>query len=88
MFIAVLPFLNELAHGGMDDLAVALSRSAYGLFVALVIAIIAFLLLLPVSVRRLHDRNMSGWWLLAFLIGEAIPYVRIPVGIAKGEKRK
>ena len=83
MFIAVLPFLNELAHGGMDDLAVALSRSAYGLFAALVIAIIAFLLLLPVSVRRLHDRNMSGWWLLAFLIGEAIPYVRIPVGIAQ-----
>ena len=83
MFIAILPFLNELAKGGMDDLEVAISRSASGLLVATAVGIIAFFLLLPVNVRRLHDRNMSGWWLLAFWIGSALPYIGLLVGIAQ-----
>ena len=83
MFIAILPFLNELAKGGMDDLEVAISRSASGLLVATVVGIIAFFLLLPVNVRRLHDRDMSGWWLLAFWIGGALPYIGLLVGIAQ-----
>lgn len=82
-FIAVLPFINELAQGGIDDLEVALSRSATGLLIALAIGIVTFFLLLPVSVRRLHDRNMSGWWLLAFMLGGMIPYVGSLVGIAQ-----
>ena len=57
--IAILPFLNELAKGGMDDLEVAMSRSTNGLLAAVAICIITFFLLLPVNVRRLHDRNMS-----------------------------
>ncbi len=83
MFIAILPFLNELAKGGMDDLEVAISRSARGLLVATAVGIIAFFLLLPVNVRRLHDRDMSGWWLLAFWIGGALPYIGLLVGIAQ-----
>ena len=78
-FIAILPFLNELANGGMDDLQAALSRSAIGLLIAFAIVIITFFLLLPVSVRRLHDRNMSGWWILVFMIGGAIPCVGLIV---------
>ena len=83
MFIAILPFLNELAKGGMDDLEVAISRSASGLLAAIAVGVIAFFLLLPVNVRRLHDRNMSGWWLLAFWIGSMLPFIGIPVGIAQ-----
>lgn len=83
IFIAILPFLNELAKGGMDDLEVAISRSAGGLLVAIAVGIIALFLLLPVSVRRLHDRDMSGWWLLAFLIGGVLPFVGLFVGIAQ-----
>ena len=37
---------------------------------------------LSVTVRRLHDVNLSGWWLLLFRIGEAIPYVGLLVSIA------
>ena len=81
--IAILPFLNELAKGGMDDLEVAISRSAGGLLAAIAIGIIALFLLLPVNVRRLHDRNMSGWWLLAFWIGGVIPVLGVLVGIAQ-----
>ena len=83
MFIAVTPFLNELAKGGTDDLEVAMSRSAGGLLAAVAVCIIAFFLLLPVNVRRLHDRNLSGWWLLAFWIGGVIPVVGIIVGIVQ-----
>lgn len=83
VFIAILPFLNELAKGGMDDLEVAISRSAIGLFAAFVACIIAFFMLLPVNVRRLHDRNMSGWWLLAFWIGGTIPFLGVLVWIAQ-----
>lgn len=82
-FIAILPFINELANGGIDDLEVALSKSATGLLIALAIGIVTFFLLLPVSVRRLHDRNMSGWWLLAFMLGGMIPYVGSLVSIAQ-----
>ena len=40
------------------------------------------LLTLPVRVRRLHDRNLSGWWLLLFDIGMLIPVVNVFAGIA------
>lgn len=83
VFVAMLPFLNELANGGMDDLEVAVSRSAGGLLVAVAICIMALSLLMPVNVRRLHDRNMSGWWLPVFWIGCAIPFVGIMVGIVQ-----
>ena len=83
MFIAILPFLNELAKGGLDDLEVAISRSASGLLAAIAVGIIAFFLLLPVNVRRLHDRDMSGWWLLAFWLGSTLPFLGILVGIAQ-----
>ena len=29
----------------------------------------------PVTVRRLHDRNMSGWFLLVFFVCSLIPFV-------------
>ena len=38
---------------------------------------------LPVTVRRLHDINLSGWWLLLFRLGEAIPYIGFCVSIAE-----
>jgi uncharacterized membrane protein YhaH (DUF805 family) len=30
---------------------------------------------IAVSVRRLHDRDLSGWWYLAFFIANFIPYI-------------
>lgn len=37
----------------------------------------------PVTVRRLHDRNMSGWWLLWFFLLSLIPLVGWLVPIAQ-----
>lgn len=36
---------------------------------------------IAVQVRRLHDRDMSGWWLLGFYICSAIPVVGFLVSI-------
>lgn len=37
---------------------------------------------IAVSVRRLHDRDMSGWWYLGFIIASFIPYIGFVAGIA------
>ena len=78
-----MPVLNAFAHGGMDDPVAVLSKYGYGLLLAFAMAIVAFILLLPISVRRLHDRNMSGWWMLVFLLGGILPYVGCLFGVAQ-----
>ena len=34
-----------------------------------------------VSVRRLHDRDLSGWWYLGVLVGSFIPFIGVVVSI-------
>lgn len=38
---------------------------------------------IPVSVRRLHDRNMPGWWVFVFWLCGFIPFVNTVSGIAQ-----
>ena len=37
---------------------------------------------IAVAVRRLHDRNMSGWWYLGFIAASFIPVVGFVASIA------
>lgn len=37
---------------------------------------------IAVTVRRLHDRDMSGWWYLGFVVASFIPFVGFVAGIA------
>lgn len=37
---------------------------------------------IAVVVRRLHDRNMSGWWYLGVIVASIIPFVGIFASIA------
>lgn len=49
----------------------------YGLFyLAVLIPTIA------VTVRRLHDRNMSGWWYLGMIVASFIPFIGFIASIA------
>lgn len=50
------------------------------LFCVFVIAIIVPAI--AVAVRRFHDRNMSGWWYLGFIVLGMIPYVGFIASIA------
>lgn len=59
--------------------------SGLGYVVIAVLAIFYLAILIPsiaVAVRRLHDRNMSGWWYLGFIVLSAIPFVGIVASIA------
>ncbi len=37
---------------------------------------------IALNVRRLHDRDMSGWWYLGVFIGSLIPLIGVVVGLA------
>jgi len=37
---------------------------------------------IAVAVRRLHDRDMSGWWYLGFIVLGAIPFIGFIASIA------
>ncbi len=52
---------------------------------ALVYLVYALAVLIPsiaVTVRRLHDRNMSGWWYLGFMVLAFIPLLGLLASLA------
>ncbi|NGM47185.1 DUF805 domain-containing protein [Rhodobacter sp. SGA-6-6] len=59
--------------------------SGLGYVIIAILAVFYLAILIPsiaVAVRRLHDRNMSGWWYLGFIVLSAIPFVGIVASIA------
>ncbi len=54
-----------------------------GLGILILVWILAVIIpSIAVTVRRLHDRDMSGWWYLGAVIGGMIPYLGFLVSIA------
>lgn len=47
------------------------------------LGILVALICLPVNVRRLHDRGMSGWWVLWFALLGGVPFVGWISGIVQ-----
>jgi|WetSurMetagenome_2_1015567.scaffolds.fasta_scaffold1075322_1 uncharacterized membrane protein YhaH (DUF805 family) len=68
LYFLVLIAVIALTGGMMDESG---DFSTIGIIGFLLVVIIFFLPSLAVSVRRLHDINMSGWWYLISLV----PYV-------------
>ena len=59
--------------------------SGLGYVIIAILAVFYLGILIPsiaVAVRRLHDRNMSGWWYLGFIVLSAIPFVGVVASIA------
>lgn len=72
--------IGSLAGGSPDAMA-SFFTGGFGLlfllyFLAILIPSIA------VAVRRLHDRDMSGWWYLGFIVLSLIPFVGFIASIA------
>jgi uncharacterized membrane protein YhaH (DUF805 family) len=57
------------ANGGIAGAAVSTVLFSLALLIFFLFALVASL---AVSVKRLHDRNKSGWWLLVFLVAPAL----------------
>ena len=49
---------------------------------AVLVFLATFLPSLAVTIRRLHDRNMSGWWYLGFVLLGQIPIVGAVISLA------
>ncbi|HQA18158.1 MAG TPA: DUF805 domain-containing protein [Novosphingobium sp.] len=81
----------RFAGGGFEEMAAAGQGgnpfAVYGVLfsgVGMVLALWWLATLIPniaVNVRRLHDRDMSGWWYLGFFVASLIPLVNIIVSI-------
>lgn len=53
-----------------------LFSGTFGILLALW-GLVTILPSIAVTVRRLHDRDMSGWWYLGVIIGSLIPLINI-----------
>lgn len=56
--------------------------SMVGLGIYALYALVAFLPSIAVTVRRFHDRDMSGWWYLGLTVAGIIPLVGFLASIA------
>lgn len=80
-------FTTGFSMTGLAGAETADPAILYGLFGGTGFLIVAWWLfaLLPsiaVTVRRLHDRDMSGWWYLGFFVASFLPLIGLIVGIA------
>lgn len=83
--VLVLVVGGGASLGGMDsDDPFAAYGALFG-GVGLLFVVWGLAILIPsiaVAVRRLHDRDMSGWWYLGFIVASAIPFVGFIASIA------
>jgi uncharacterized membrane protein YhaH (DUF805 family) len=73
--------------GAEEAVAEAISAGGLGLSTIGVViyglyAIASFIPGIAVAVRRLHDRDMSGWWYLGLIVASVIPLVGLAASIA------
>ena len=86
-YLFFLLVLLVLALLGLGLMAMIGDPNAYNsmflYFSPSLIALLAlFIPMLSVTIRRLHDRDMSGWWYLGFMVMGAIPYIGFIASIA------
>lgn len=74
MIVPIVRMLNPVFHG-MDPEVSGVGISCVCL--GLLLLIFCRLAMLPVTVRRLHDHDMSAWWILWFKLFGWLPFVGI-----------
>jgi uncharacterized membrane protein YhaH (DUF805 family) len=78
-FFALFVFLCKTAAAAVDS-AIWHSRIGNGPFSTIVLLAL-FLPQISVQVRRLHDTDRSGWWLLAFLVPTLLAFLAYPASL-------
>lgn len=84
LFVGIIAVvLTGLLMLGMNFQTGEITGLGYVIIAVLVVFYLGILIpSIAVAVRRLHDRNMSGWWYLGFIVLSAIPFVGIVASIA------
>jgi uncharacterized membrane protein YhaH (DUF805 family) len=80
VLVGIALMLLGFALGGVEGLRAG-RINWLALTPAILFGVAMMLPIISVSVRRLHDRDMSGWWYLGFTVLSNIPYVGAVVGI-------
>ena len=75
--ISILTFLNKPYYERVTDGEIAC------LIIGVLLGFVCFIAMWPVTVRRLHDKGLSGWWMLWFSLLLLIPYVGWIAGVAE-----
>ena len=78
--LVVVPIVTTMSNARNSGVEVG---SVICIVLGVLIAIVCWVAVLPVTVRRLHDRNMSGWWILWFALLECVPFVGWMAGIVQ-----
>ncbi|MEL7189336.1 MAG: DUF805 domain-containing protein [Pseudomonadota bacterium] len=79
---------DAAASGASDEAAAAAVFGSMGTFSTIglglygLYSLAAFIPGLAVAVRRLHDRDMSGWWILGVVVVSFIPLIGLLGSIA------
>ena len=73
-------FLAGVENENLDATVMGVPMMIGGIL-AILWFLAAFIPSLAVTIRRLHDRNLSGWWYGGLLIASFIPIVNIFAGI-------
>jgi uncharacterized membrane protein YhaH (DUF805 family) len=82
-FLGTGSALQDLEAGTSNDPSTAYSVIFGGVgMLFLLWGVIVLIPSIAVSVRRLHDRDMTGWWYLGFIILSGIPLIGFVVAIA------
>jgi uncharacterized membrane protein YhaH (DUF805 family) len=85
VYCVVMVLMMALGTGAsLQDAAAGNYMAVFG-GVGLLMVIWALAVLIPsiaVGIRRLHDRDMSGWWYLGFIVVSIIPLVGFIAAIA------
>jgi len=90
-YFIIFSFIISIILGSIDILVInpalgaTTTQAAQGGFLQVVYAFAVLLPSLSIAVRRLHDLNKSGWWLLVAFIPLVGPILLIYWFLQKGE---
>ncbi|MCB2049461.1 MAG: DUF805 domain-containing protein [Novosphingobium sp.] len=93
IFVVYLVLVGIMMAGGASLAAMSGDPSAItsasfgpvfyiGVGLLILFALAVIIPSIAVVVRRLHDRDMSGWWYLGFIVASMIPFVGFIASIA------
>ena len=74
---------NLLEADASGDVSAGMAAMFGGMGLLVLVWFLAVLIpSIAVTIRRLHDRDLSGWWYLGAIVGGMLPYVGFLVSIA------
>jgi len=83
MFVALPLIIAPICTYANSDFGGLGGGAIVCIVLGILLAIFCGIAMWPVTVRRLHDRGMSGWWIIWFALLNCIPFVGWIAGIVQ-----